>query len=208
MQTVPEVSTSSRRAPTLARTAFTTDRALEFFSESELTTQMGYGRQLWPLIIVKELFDNALDGCEIGDTAPEIWLSLEPNAITVTDNGPGIPPEVIEKSLDYHVRISDKKHYVSPTRGQLGNALKCVWAAPFVANGAHSGLVEVSARGLDHRIEVNLDRIKQSPTISHTTAERSVKNGTSVKVHWNGIAKLRSLRTRHFLPARRTGRRP
>jgi DNA topoisomerase VI subunit B len=46
------------------RTAFSTDRTLEFFTESELTTQMGYGRQLWPLVIAKELIDNALDACE------------------------------------------------------------------------------------------------------------------------------------------------
>jgi DNA topoisomerase VI subunit B len=150
----------------LARTAFTTDRTLEFFSESELTTQMGYGRGLWPLVLVKELIDNALDACESSDKAPEIIVILEPDAITVSDNGPGIPPEIVERSLDYHVRISDKKYYMSPTRGQLGNALKCVWAAPFVADG-QQGLVEVEACGINHRIQVSLDRIAQqqsSPT--------------------------------------------
>ena len=171
----------------LVRTAFTTDRTLEFFTESELTAQIGYARQLWPLVITKELIDNALDACETGDIAPDISISLDENSLTISDNGPGIPAEIIEKSLDYHIRVSDKKHYISPTRGQLGNALKCVWAAPFVANGTHTGLVEVSARGLRHRIEVNLDRIKQVPVIEHAT-DASVKNGTSVKVHWSGIA--------------------
>jgi hypothetical protein len=93
---------------------------------------------------------------------------------------------VIERSLDYHIRVSDKKNYVSPTRGQLGNALKCVWAAPFVMDGSH-GLVEVTTRSLHHRIEVTLDRIAQKPLINHTASE-SVKNGTSVKVHWKGVA--------------------
>src|SRR5262245_11420346 len=60
--------------------------------------------------------------------------------------------------LDDAVRISDKSHYVSPTRGQLGNALKCLWAAPFVVSGER-GLVEVAARGVRHRVEVSLDRI-------------------------------------------------
>jgi DNA topoisomerase VI subunit B len=171
----------------LARTAFTTDRTLEFFSESELTTQMGYGRNLWPLVLVKELIDNALDACETTNKAPEITVTLEPDAITVTDNGPGIPPETVERSLDYHVRISDKKYYLSPTRGQLGNALKCVWAAPFVADGQH-GIVEVEACGRHHLIQVSLDRIAQLPHIRHTI-ESSVKNGTSVKIHWDGVAK-------------------
>jgi len=173
--------------PVLHRTAFVTDRTLEFFTESELTTQMGYGRQLWPLVLAKELIDNALDACETSNESPEISITLEPDAMTIADNGPGIPAEIIKESLDYHVRISDKKHYVSPTRGQLGNALKCVWAAPFVANGARSGLIEVEARGVHHRIEVKLDRLQQIPIIEHTTGD-SVKNGTSVKIHWDGIA--------------------
>jgi Histidine kinase-, DNA gyrase B-, and HSP90-like ATPase len=173
-------------APNLNRTAFITDRALEFFTEAELTTQLGYGRTLWPLVLVKELIDNALDACETGNTAPEIVVTLEPDALTVVDNGPGVPPEIVERSLDYHVRISDKKHYISPTRGQLGNALKCVWAVLFVVDGKH-GLTEVSSCGLNHRIEVTLDRIAQKPVISHST-KPSVKIGTSVKVHWNGVA--------------------
>jgi Histidine kinase-, DNA gyrase B-, and HSP90-like ATPase len=175
----------------LERTAFTTNRALEFFTETELRTQLGYGRELWPLVLVKELIDNALDACETGDTAPEITIILESDAVTVEDNGPGIPPEIVERSLDYHVRISDKKGYVAPTRGQLGNALKCVWAAPFVANGTHHGLVEVTARGLHHRIDVSLDRIKQVPVLDHTTDTTPVKTGTSVKIHWAELASYR-----------------
>jgi DNA topoisomerase VI subunit B len=115
----------------------------------------------------------------------------------VEDNGPGIPPQIVERSLDYHKRISDKKNYISPTRGQLGNALKCVWAAPFVANGTHRGLVEVTARGLHHRIDVSLDRIAQKPDISHTT-EPSVKNGTSVKIHWASVASYDTLEDQEF----------
>ena len=169
------------------RTAFTTDRVMEFFTESELTTQIGYGKALWPLVLSKELIDNALDACEGTRTAPVITITLEPDGITVADNGPGLNPEIIKRSLDYRIRISDKKYYVAPTRGQLGNALKCVWAASFVANG--EGLVEVTACGLHHRIEIHLNRIAQAPDISHTITP-SVKNGTSVTVHWPGIASL------------------
>jgi DNA topoisomerase VI subunit B len=48
----------------MMRTAFVTDRATEFLTESELTTQIGYGRKLWLLVLAKELIDNALDACE------------------------------------------------------------------------------------------------------------------------------------------------
>ncbi len=34
----------------LERTAFATSRVLEFFTEPDLTTQIGYGRKLWPIV--------------------------------------------------------------------------------------------------------------------------------------------------------------
>ena len=169
----------------LTRTAHTEDLLANYFSEPNLTRQLGYGKPLWPLVITKELIDNALDACEKTDTAPEITVILEADAVTVTDNGPGLPPEIIEGSLDYRFATSTNKFYISPTRGQLGNALKCVWSTAYVVNG--TGVVEVTACGLHHEIEVHLNRITQVPTISDET-KSSVKKGTSVKVHWPGIA--------------------
>jgi len=55
------------------------------------------------------LLDNALDACEASEQAPELSVILEPNAVTVSDNGPGLTPEIITQALDYRVRISDKK---------------------------------------------------------------------------------------------------
>jgi hypothetical protein len=47
------------------REVFTISRELEYFSEAELTTQTGYGREAWwPRVIVKETIDNALDTSE------------------------------------------------------------------------------------------------------------------------------------------------
>jgi DNA topoisomerase VI subunit B len=194
------------RLALLKRTAFTTDRTLEFLTESELRTQIGYGCELWPLVIAKELIDNALDACEsVAGGAPEITIKLEADALAISDNGPGLPAEIIERSLDYHVRVSDKKHYIAPTRGQLGNALKCVWAVPFVVDGSR-GLVEVEAWGMHHRIEVSLDRIAQKPRIDCTReASPAVKNGTLVKIHWDGIASLKSWSWGEFYRSRSFG---
>src|SRR5439155_13791838 len=96
---------------------------------------------------------------------PHIRTTIEDNAFSVQDNGPGLPVDTLQRSLEYDVRVSDKAYYVSPTRGQLGNALKCVWAAPFVVDGRH-GCVEVASQDLLHRIEVSLDAIEQKPLIA------------------------------------------
>src|ERR671922_2897900 len=97
---------------------------------------------------------------------PHIEITLEPDRVSVRDYGPGLPVKTLQQSLNYLVRVSDKAHYVSPSRGQLGNALKCLWAAPYVAHGDH-GYLEVVTHGMIHRIAVTLDRIAQRPHLEH-----------------------------------------
>jgi DNA topoisomerase VI subunit B len=170
------------------RVAFTTSRALEFFTESELTTQIGYPKKLWPLVLIKELIDNAIDSCETAVTEkPEIQIKLEKDAIVVSDNGPGLPRKIIKGVLDYTVRISDKKHYVAPTRGQLGNALKCVVAAPFVATSEKS-VIEIVARGKRSRIEIELDRLAQKPRIICDVTDVPAGIGTILTIRWPQVA--------------------
>jgi len=70
--------------------------------------------------------------------------------LSVSDNGPGIPAEVVRKVLDYNIRVSDKAAYRSPTRGAQGNALKTVIGIPY-ALGSREPLV-VEAQGVSHRI--------------------------------------------------------
>jgi hypothetical protein len=51
-------------APRLKRETFETSRLLDFCSERELTKQIGHDADHWPLVILKELTDNALDAAE------------------------------------------------------------------------------------------------------------------------------------------------
>jgi DNA topoisomerase VI subunit B len=179
---------SAASGKTLERTTFNTSRLLEFFSAKELTMQMGHEPECWPVALVKELIDNALDACETAGAPPAVRVTVGPDAVAVQDNGPGLPADVLCRSLDYTIRVSDKSHYVSPTRGQLGNALKCVWAAPFVADGEH-GRVEVATRGQRHVIEVSLDRIEQRPRLQHAVLpDGTVRTGTRVRIHWPEVA--------------------
>jgi DNA topoisomerase VI subunit B len=171
----------------LERQQFTTSLSLDFFTESGLATQIGYPRDSWPIVLLKELVDNALDACEKDGISPEIRVVIERDAMSVQDNGSGLPQHVLDRSLDPDVRISDKCYFASPTRGQLGNGLKCVWAAPLVANGTRCQ-VEVVTHGERHVIDVTLDSISKLPRIDRCRDASIVKNGTLVKVHWPGIA--------------------
>ena len=174
----------------LDRTTFETSRELEYFSEKELRVQIGHGRGAWPIAILKELIDNSLDACETKGVAPKIKVVVEKNWFSVQDNGPGLGEEVINKSLDYTKRVSDKVNYISPTRGQLGNALKTVWAVPFVMDG-QQGKVEVISKGKHHTTSVSVDRISQKPKIKCRTEKTSlVKNGSLVKIHVSDSASL------------------
>jgi DNA topoisomerase VI subunit B len=169
------------------RTAFASKRTMEFFTEKELAMQIGHDMKLWPLALVKELIDNALDACEQAGIAPIIKIVVRKDSVSIEDNGPGLPRTTLEKALDYSVFVSDKSRYVGPTRGQLGNALKCVSAAPLVADGER-GRIEVVTGGERHDIDVTLDRIAQEPRIERRSEPANVHSGTSVTMHWRGIA--------------------
>ena len=80
----------------LHRTTFATRRLLEFFSEPELTMQIGHDRDLWATAILKQLTDNALDACEKAGVPPHIQVVVEDSALSVQDNGPGLPADTLE----------------------------------------------------------------------------------------------------------------
>ena len=96
----------------LKRLTFEVSRELEFFTEKELQMQIGHGRELWPVALLKELTDNGLDACETANVPPLIEVEIGDNAFGVRDNGPGLPQETLARSLNYLKRVSDKTFYV------------------------------------------------------------------------------------------------
>jgi len=172
----------------LARTTFKTSRLLDFCSEKELIAQTGHRPAQWPLVVLKELTDNALDACEEANTAPKITITVDKIGITVADNGPGIPTETVKGVLDFSVRVSSREAYVSSTRGAQGNALKTIIAMPFVLDGRR-GRVEIEARGTRHIITLEVDHIRQEPVIRREEAESKIRVGTVVRVPWRNPAK-------------------
>jgi DNA topoisomerase VI subunit B len=171
--------------PRLERVAFRTSRLLDFVGQRELVAQIGHSVNEWPLVVLKELVDNAIDACEEADAAPhlEIEVSTAERTIRIADNGPGIASETIDDILDYTVRVSSREAYVSPTRGAQGNALKTILAMGFALSGERSETM-IESRGVAHRIIFSADRIRQEPRIERTESASLVKNGTSITVCW------------------------
>jgi DNA topoisomerase VI subunit B len=192
----------------MQRPTFRSNIALDFFSVKALQVQIGRPLSVWPLALLKELIDNALDSCELQRVPPEITVTIEADTLIVDDNGASLPESVLRDSLDYSIRVSDKTFFISPTRGQLGNGLKTLWAAPAVAAG-ESGAVEVTTAGRQHTIRLRMDRLTQTPEIAHSTApvdDAVVKTGTTVCLCWPGIAGLTRGPRRSFLQRRRRAR--
>jgi DNA topoisomerase VI subunit B len=168
----------------LRRVAFETSRLAEFCSQKELVAQTGHGVDDWPRVVLKELLDNALDACEEAEIAPVIDIKVSTETeIIVTDNGPGLPSETVEKLLDFNTRVSSREAYASPTRGAQGNALKTVIAMGFALDG-NRGVTIVEAHGTMHRIIFEMDPVRREPRVLRDISASVVKNGTRITIRW------------------------
>jgi hypothetical protein len=168
---------------TLDRLVFTTSRLAEFCSEKELINQTGHDTGDWPLVIEKELIDNALDACEEAGVAPVIETIVSDAGISISDNGPGIAPETVAGILDYNSRTSSREAYVSPTRGAQGNALKTILAMGFALDGER-GETMIESQGVAHRITFSIDPIRQVPRITRVCEVSLVRSGARISVSW------------------------
>jgi len=172
--------------PKLTRVPFTVSRLMEVCTQRELVNQTGHDVFEWPLVLVKELVDNALDACEEAEVAPVISIAVNGNSIIITDNGPGIPTTTVDGVLDYSRRVSSREAYVSPTRGAQGNALQTILPMAYVLNEHHgedaSGKTIIETNGVAHHIVFTADHIKQEPQITHTVEHSAVTQGTRISV--------------------------
>jgi hypothetical protein len=178
----PQGNSTPTARDSFQRTTFRTSREMDFFSNRELQTQTGHPVEEWPLVIVKELVDNALDACEDKDIAPDVQVVADASGITVQDNGPGLPEETLLGALDFTVRVSNREAYVSPCRGAQGNALKTILPMPWVLDEGHGKLI-VAAHGRRHTLRVGVDPISQRPLIHHDVVDMPTC-GTAVRLEW------------------------
>src|SRR5262245_22796578 len=76
--------------PKLTRVPFKVSRLMEFCTKRELQNQTGHGVEQWPLVVLKELMDNALDACEEAEVAPVISIAVKRGSIVIEDNAGGL----------------------------------------------------------------------------------------------------------------------
>jgi len=177
--------------PKLERTTFTFSRALEYFDIRELQAQTGQSADNFSCVVVKELVDNALDDCENSGVVPEIKMAInEINGgqlqIKVSDNGNGIPSDVIDRILDFNTRTTSKAFYRTPTRGQMGNALKTILGIPFALSQLSEGdtgvePIIIESKGLKHIINIKADPTGEL-NLKHDTEPVNNNTGTTITI--------------------------
>jgi hypothetical protein len=166
------------------RAVLSFSRDLEFATEPELAKRMGCPRQLWLRAAVKELTDNALDAAEEAGITPEIAVEVDAAVVTVTDNGPGMAPELVERLCVRSERTSSRDAYASPDRGAQGNALQVIMALP-LGLGRDEAVSLIMSRGVEHRITLKVNRLEQRIDVERVETPRySVQIGTTVAMSW------------------------
>jgi DNA topoisomerase VI subunit B len=164
------------------RPVFVTSRAAEFLQVGTLTALTGQSRDRFGDVVVKELLDNAADATESAGVVPCIAVSTVEDddtlRVTVTDNGSGMPPEVVERILNFEATASSNAAYRSPTRGLQGNAWKTIIGIAHVGAGEP---VVIEACGVRHEITVAVDP-GGHVRVHHRREQSDRTTGTAVTV--------------------------
>ncbi|CAI8949260.1 HATPase_c domain-containing protein [Brevibacillus sp. IT-7CA2] len=150
-----------------------------------LCQKAGVHRQFIPLLVVKELVDNALDAT--GDCQLEL---VDSNSFIVADDGPGIDPEWIQEYFSINRPMISSKLLRLPSRGALGNGLRVVTGAVIATGGS----LTVTSRGSTYRILPQDDGTSKAEFIGSNDQKGTsilVKLGMPVDedtLHWGKLA--------------------
>ena len=94
----PKRAARKKPEPKLTRVAFKVSRLMEFCSERELQNQTGHALYDWPLVVGKEVMDNALDAAEEAEVAPVITVIVDSGTIIIRTTRAGSTPRPSSRS--------------------------------------------------------------------------------------------------------------
>lgn len=110
-------------------------------------------------LVLREIVDNALD------VGAQVTLHQEGDAWVVTDNGPGLHPEMVPELFAVNRPLRSNKAR-RPLRGMLGNGLRVVMGAAVASEGS----LVVETRGRRMTLGVNQATGDTTVTVSETIA--------------------------------------
>jgi len=160
-----------------------------FFTISGLTVQTGgCGKDDLFRFSFNELVCNGLDA---STKSPKLDITVERNRrfliLRVRDYGRGISEEVLRGILDYSKSVSSKYHYRRPTRGYLGNALKCIFAIPY-ALARYFGEklpdypIRIKSQNKEYHIGFKVDWEKQKFRLKELVIRKIEFQGTEIAI--------------------------
>ncbi len=164
-----------------SRIPFSFSRDLEFGTEPELSKRMGCPRDLWQGAILKKLIDNSLDSAEEAGVEPEIAVEVDDRTVTVTDNGPGLAPELVAQLCVRSERTSTREAFAAPDRGAQGNALQVLMALP-LGFGCDEAVTTIKSCGVTHQITLRVNRLEQRIDVDHVERALPPTPGTTISV--------------------------
>lgn len=161
-------------------------RSLDYVTLQGLTVQTGCDPEDLDIFVLKELVDNALDACE--ENNPTIEVTFETDkfvTLTVKDSGKGLTEADVKRIVDFDRSYSTKFHYKYPTRGALGNALKCVFGIPYaLASEQNIDLpaepIRVRSKGKEFGIHLDLQELEGQ--VCSQIFSRDTKPGSGTEV--------------------------
>lgn len=164
-------------------------RPLDYVTLEGLSVQTGCDPSDLDLFVLKELVDNSLDACEGTNPAVEVIFNTQGQFMTLTvrDNGRGLTEGDVRKVVDFEKLYSTKFHYRYPTRGALGNALKCVFGIPYaLASTLNLKLptapIKICSKGKEYDIHLIIQELDERVNSQLSSKDSKLKDGTEVSL--------------------------
>jgi hypothetical protein len=140
-----------------------------------LQQRAGVRKELLPVLVIKELVDNALDEAEeTGSIFGVKFGRLDDGRFYVQDRGRGIAPEETAQWFRINRPMLSTKRLRKPTRGVLGNGLRVVAGAVLASEGS---LVVISR---NQRVTLQPERDGTTTVVKVEPIE--FPNGTRIEI--------------------------